>query len=263
MLDQHLRAGRSRHREQQFDTLTGSGAWGTILTTDDGEAVVLVDGIDYGPVPLIPTDLAASEGDAIFLATDTYGQPAYAIDPTAIGSPAVSRADALMAAEGLAGQTIPRSSLQAASSPSTGVVYLQPIVLKAGVPVSNAHVIVNTAGSGFTLCKIGLYDALSPYTPRAATADLGSAWASTGTKTHAFTTPFTPPETAVYAIGFVAVFSGTPQISRGRTVIPGNHAAVNGGIGVGYLSGSGNTDLPATGSALNSAAPIAWWIGVS
>ena len=263
MLDQHLRADRSRSRAQRFDTLDGAGSWGTVLTEDDGQVIVLVDGIDYGPVPLVPADLGPSEGDQVFLLTDAQGQPAYAIDPTSVTTPSRSRADVLMAAEGLAGQTIPRSSLQAASSPSTGVVYLQPIVLKAGVPVSNAHVIVNTAGSGFTLCKIGLYDALSPYTPRAATADLGSAWASTGTKTHAFTTPFTPPETAVYAIGFVAVFSGTPQISRGRTVIPGNHAAVNGGIGVGYLSGSGNTDLPATGSALNSAAPIAWWIGVS
>ena len=84
MLDQYLNDERRRRRAESFETVNGSGAWGTVLSAHDGTVVVLVDGRDHGPVPIVPIDLAPGEGESVFLALDSRGEPAFAIDPSAV-----------------------------------------------------------------------------------------------------------------------------------------------------------------------------------
>jgi len=86
VLDQHLNGERRARRAAAFETVNGSGAWGTVLSAQAGTVVVLVDGRDHGPVPIVPTDLVPDEGDAIFLALDARGEPAYALSPAAMVS---------------------------------------------------------------------------------------------------------------------------------------------------------------------------------
>jgi len=100
MLDQFLSAERSSGRARSLEGLNGAGSWGSVLSADDAGVVVLVNGIDYGPVTLVPAALEPNQGDAVFLVLDSSGQPAYAIDPAAVAGLTFPEAERLIGQAG-------------------------------------------------------------------------------------------------------------------------------------------------------------------
>jgi len=100
MLDQLLNGEKATGRARGFEALDGAGSWGSVLNVDDAGVTVLVNGIDYGPVALVPAGREPSRDDEVFLVLDSGGQPAYAIDPPAVGGVASLEAEHLVGAAG-------------------------------------------------------------------------------------------------------------------------------------------------------------------
>lgn len=147
---------------------------------------------------------------------------------------------------------------------ASGTINLHKIYLPTTATVSNVLVAVQAAGSGLTSGDnlIGLYNAAG--TRVAVTADQTTTWGSTGVKTAAFTSSFTPAAPGVY---FVAVLSvGTTPVTLYGS--PGSGAVYNAnttGATLVHATGpTGQTTMPATitMSGLTSSS-LSIWAGLS
>lgn len=144
----------------------------------------------------------------------------------------------------------------------SGTAYYTLIPLKAGLLITNIHVIIATAaGASVTASKVGLYD--STLNRVAISADLGTSWQSLGLKTHALTSPYVVPEQGAYYVAAFCTFTTTaPATYRhpGPTGAQGS-AAIGSGLKP-WGSQTGQTDLPSVAVLSGTANPPMWY-GVS
>jgi hypothetical protein len=105
---------------------------------------------------------------------------------------------------------------------TAGLTYVCKIVIPSAVTVTNLHLHVSTAGSGLTAAQnlAGLYNSSKQLL--SATGDQSTAWASTGAKTMALTTPQVVTA-GVYYVAFFANGTTLPTVYRNASA-----AAVNG-----------------------------------
>ena len=170
-----------------------------------------------------------------------------------------SREQMSRTAQGLISETITRLAAPATSSIMVdGTVYYMALGLRAGDVVSNIVIAVNSAGVGLTLSKVGLYSKTG--TLLAQSAELGTAWQSTGIKVSALTSPYTVLTDDGYYVAIVSKGGTLPTPIRTSTLnTVGN--PVGAGI-VPYATQTGQVDLPSPGTP-TLGTTIAYWCGVS
>lgn len=182
-----------------------------------------------------------------------------------IGDDAASFADLLLSGQGLKAQNFDRQAGQSVSSLTDGRGYFMLLPLRKGEVVTNIHVAVGAAGISMDLAKVGLYDAAG--VQLAVTDDLGTAWESVGTKTHALQSPYTVPTAGCYLIAVLGSTNGgsMPSLLKGASgaTIAVALTAIGSNSAPGYLQSS-LSDLPATATLTAAASSgIQYWVGVS
>lgn len=176
-------------------------------------------------------------------------------------------AEASIRAQGLVTQTGERDLYSSNSPMVNGTIYL--LLL----PIIDGDVIMNlislntgagTAGASSPVSKVGLYDGAG--TRLAVSADLATDWQSTGTRTNALATPYTPTaaqvaQGALYAAMLVANWTTPPTFARATTTsVLAN--AIGSGMRKFGTGGTAQTDLPATITPA-AGTPLSFWVGAS
>lgn len=177
-------------------------------------------------------------------------------------APLTPREDILMAAQGLVAQNFDRQTAQAAAASTSQTIYVSLIPCRAGTVITNLHIgVATTAGIGTATSFMGLYS--RAFVRLAVTADLGTAFNSTGNKTAALTSPYT----ATTSDGIFGAVVGTnstqsPSFARGST--SANLAAALGSGSVPFgTGGTGQTSLPTGPITIVATNGIAYWMGAS
>jgi hypothetical protein len=167
----------------------------------------------------------------------------------------------LAEAEGLKGQNFDRQNTVATNIMVDGTAYYALLPFRAGDVVTNLHVAVNTAGATLDLSKMGLYDTSG--NRLAVTADLGTAFESTGAGARALTSAYTVTTTGgLYIAVIVSTNGGTmPTLIRGPNVATGTTAAIGSGARP-FGTETGQTDLDAT-ATIGTTSALAFWMGWS
>ena len=171
-----------------------------------------------------------------------------------------TEAQILAEGQGLKGQNYDRPLASNVTTVTDGTIYFVLVPLRQGDVVTNLHIAVNTASVASTVSKVGIY-LPSDSTRQALTADLGTSWQTTGTKTHALTAPYTAPSTGVYWFAAIAKATTTlPTFAR-----QSNLGGVDTAIGSGFAfmgQQTGQTDLIAT-ATVSITTGLALWMGWS
>lgn len=169
------------------------------------------------------------------------------------------KADLLAQAQGFKGENFQRHLGAGGAAFVTGTVYYMGIVLCAGEVVSNLHTQISTLGAGISACKMGLYTKAGVLV--ASTADLGTSWQSTGTKTHALSAQYTVPTTDMYYIALFCTFVTTAPQPLRATAVTGNAAGVGSGSML-FGAQTGQVDLPAPATVANGN-QLGYWVAYS
>lgn len=165
-----------------------------------------------------------------------------------------------LAGEGLLSQNFDRILCSAGTIMVTQRVYFLLVPLRAGQVVTNAHVIVSTAGSTCTNTQVGLYDTSG--TRLAASADLGNSWESTGLKTNAFSAAYTVASTGVYYVALQSVSAVTmPTLYRSPNAGIATAEAVGSGAAI-FGAQSTQATLPAS-ATIGGTNMLGYWVGLS
>lgn len=166
-------------------------------------------------------------------------------------------------AQGLIAETLPRAQAGLyVGGTVSGTLFAVGVPLLAGDVVSNLSIIVTAAGAAATLSKLGLYSKAGVLL--ASSVDQGTSWQSAGPKTVAMSTPYTVPTTDLYYVALLYV--GTSTLAAFARGWGSGTTALIAAIGSGSLpfaSQAGLSDLPAPATLVNTAAPLAFWMGVS
>lgn len=163
------------------------------------------------------------------------------------------------AAQGLIAQNMDRQSVGNGQVLVDGTVYLMLVGLREGQIVTGASIVVSSSGSSVTLSKLGLYSTAG--TRLAVTADQGTAWQSTGTKSPSFTSTYTVTSSGGYYVAVVAKASTTlPTLIRGTG--DATQATVVGSGSLPFASVASQTDLPSSLTVAAGGAPKALWVGL-
>lgn len=167
-----------------------------------------------------------------------------------------NRSTILAEAQGLKGENFPRLTASASGTLTDGTVQGVLTPFLAGDTITNLHVFVTVVAVTASVSLVGVYN--SSGTRLAQSADLGTAWESTGTKTHALTAPLTITSTGGY---YLAVISkGATPVSLLRGVNTGISSSPAGGSVLAFTD-AGETSLPST--ATMAAGGQATWFGWS
>lgn len=165
---------------------------------------------------------------------------------------------------GLVAETFPRNLATNSAVQISGTVYYMQIFLLKGQVITSSHITVGTAGVAVTFAKAGLYDSAGAIL--ASSTDQTSAWATVGTHSQAFSSPYTVPTTGFYYVATMAIAGTTMPVIRAnanaaaaRIGISG--AAPSGGLFFGSLVGQ--VDLPSSGAIAAGTAPCFVWVGLS
>lgn len=156
---------------------------------------------------------------------------------------------------GCIGETIPREVCTETNTtgPTTGVLYMQAIYLKAGQLVSSIGLMsATTAASSPTHFMVGLFD-LATRALLATSADqLTAAWAANTWKNIAMTTPYRVPTSGLYYVGFFQTAS-TMNTWKGQTARTGGQLASQVPILGGMSASTGlTTALPNPAGAITA-----------
>lgn len=178
--------------------------------------------------------------------------------PSYSNSTPVSRTQILVTGIGLIAESFPSGAIDATWALVTGKTYFMAVGLCAGDVISNVHLVVNGAGSGTTLAKVGLYDKTG--TRLAASADLGTAWHSVGRKTHALATPYTVPADDLYYVAVLHVWTTTAATMPRGAAGGGTETAIGSNPRT-YATEASQTDLDATATLADGERTL--WVGVS
>lgn len=164
-------------------------------------------------------------------------------------------------------ETYPQNAHVGSSIAVDGTVYGMAVGLLAGDVVTSLSMRIQTAGTGTSLAKMGVYTKSGSLL--AATADLSSTFNSQGVKTGTLALqsngqPLTIPTDDVYYLAFIAKTATTmPTPIRGaQNFAAVATAAVGSGVAA-AVTQSGQTDLPSSATLAASAASFGYWIGVS
>jgi len=174
---------------------------------------------------------------------------------------AATRAALMQKAQGYFAETLPRAAAQNATVHVSGTIYGSLIGLLAGDIVTNVSCAVITLGSGYSGAghRFALYSKTG--TLLASTGDVSSTMGSTGTKTIAFTTPYTVTTDDVYYVASIAIATTPVTLTRGS----GNSAAtqaVTGGIAT-QVNQTGQTDLTNPATLAVSGSSFNHWFALS
>lgn len=149
---------------------------------------------------------------------------------------------------GLVGETFNAMSINASLAMAGGSVYFGLIPLRAGTVVTNIVTQVQTAGSGLTLVRLGLYSKAG--VRLAQTADAAAAFASIGNKVTALTAPLVVPAEDGYYIAIIATGTTPPNLREGLAEAD-LYTAIGSGVRR-FAIQAGQTDLPATATLADS-----------
>lgn len=172
---------------------------------------------------------------------------------------AIGEDDAIKAtAQGMLGQTFDRQMVRTIGALVSQRAYHVGVVLRTGQVITNVHVhVVTAAGAASTItAKVGLYDKTGARL--AVSANLTTAWESTGMKTHAFTTPYVVLANDFYYVAILYNGSAAPDMPLASST---GIAAVGAGV-LPFGAVNTQTDLDATETIGNNT-PVAWWAGLS
>lgn len=171
-----------------------------------------------------------------------------------------SRYDILYRAQGTITQTWDRQVTRSTATVTSQRVFYQSIALRAGEVITNIHVFIATqaGASSTTTAKVGLYDKAG--NRLAVSANLTSAWESTGMKTHALSSPYTVPADDQYFIAILYDGSSAPVMNVAGGIA--NMGAVIGSGAIAYGAVSTQTDLDSS-ETIASANSQNFWAAVS
>jgi hypothetical protein len=164
-----------------------------------------------------------------------------------------------LTALGLVAQNYPREGAQAGTILISGTVYYLSIGLTAGQTVSKLWTIVNVVGNTVTASKLGLYSKSAALL--GATADLGTAWQSTGVISGTLATPVLIATSDLYYVGIFATASVTMPTMLRDSAQGAGAAAISPGVRP-FGNQTGQSDLPNPGT-VGGSAPAAYWVGAS
>lgn len=172
------------------------------------------------------------------------------------------REDIFRAARGFIAETIDaRLGVSTGVMGAAGIISYAPVVLFAGEKISNLTIYVFSAAAGLTVARLALYS--STGLQLAVTGDLSASWQSTGAKTAALVTPYTPSAAGVYYVG------GFDSGTTGPTIIRGSGGSVFGSFLMPGFTAShhfgqtGQVDLPAQATFTTGLASHDFWCGLS
>lgn len=173
-----------------------------------------------------------------------------------------TRQAALVRAQGLISETGPRSQYTSTGLAIDGTEYLLALGVLKGDVISNIHLAVTAAAAvgATTRAKIGLKDAAGNLL--ASSADLGNAWESTGTKTHALSGPYTVLTSGGLYVCVLGKNPTTMPTFLRASNVTNAAQAVGSNLRSFCTGGTGLTDLP-NPSTPQTGAPLAFWAGVS
>lgn len=140
-----------------------------------------------------------------------------------------------------------------------GTLHCVAVGLLAGDIITSISIYVNSLGVTLTLSKVGIYNASSVLV--ASSAELGTAWESTGIKTNALSAPYVVPATGLYYSAVICKGATRPSVSR----TTGSALMGPTGIGTGaaaYCGQTGQTDLPST-ATLTATTMVAPWMALT
>lgn len=215
---------------------------------------IFADGLNATQNAIRALDFRSGAGSKVTASVDAANDQ---LDISVVGA----RDSVLMAGQGYTGETYQRASASLNQTSIDGSLYFIAAGFYAGDIITNLHLTVSAAGSGMTLSKVGVW-ATDGQTRLGVSAEQGTGWQSTGTKTIALTTPLTVAAQGVLYLGLVAKTGTTmPGLLRTSTSITFNTAIGTGVIPYGVVTGQ--TDAPATFTVAVGAAPIPFWMGWS
>jgi len=169
-----------------------------------------------------------------------------------------------LAAEGLVSEPFSRLLVSSHTTLTGGTAYGVLVPVYPGQVLTNAVVQVQAAASSQTLGKVGLYS-LDGTTRYAATANVTTAWQTTGTKVTAFASAYTVAAgvVAVYAVVVADASTTVVTLTNGPAMQTGGAAVGSGAYPV-VTGGTGLSDLPAAPVTFTASVTLpGFWIGLS
>lgn len=202
----------------------------------------------------VPTFQSAAASQSLFwLESGLSGS-----NPLAIMHGVALRDDVRYVAQGIRGQPFPLGLCTQNLTMVGGTVYMVSVGLLAGDVVTNILVPVNSAGTGLTLSKVGIYN--SSGTRVAISADQGTSWQSGGAKVVPLTATYTATQSDLYYLAVVATGTTPPGLLSGINNSALGALSYSPGTKSGWGSGgTGQTDLPATASFSATVGNV--WLG--
>src|SRR5262245_5004550 len=149
--------------------------------------------------------------------------------------------DSVMAAMGFKGWTATYNQWGVGAACTSVTLYLAPVWLDAGVPISKIMFAFNPPGSGLTLCRWGIYG-YSSKALLASSADISATcMTAAGVKEITLSATWLPPTSGLYWSGLLQV--GTTPAQCPATLPIGGVSGITGGY-QGAAAQAGLSDLP-------------------
>jgi hypothetical protein len=194
--------------------------------------------------------------------TGTYDGPAGTIDfPGGVGGSSIKEISA-PSDHGLSGWTVHPDQAGTSTTPTAGVVHLVRCRAVESVNIGNLCTRVNAAGTGLSNCYVGLYGLDG--TRLGVSADLSTAWNSTGEKIN----PLTSTVPVVAGTAYIAALlmgAGTAlTLPRASASSMSNYGIALPQLRVATF-GSGLTALPTSidfSTAVNNTGLVQYWVGM-
>lgn len=164
-----------------------------------------------------------------------------------------------LSAQNLLSQNFDRQTGNSGLAASSGIGYYMSVPLRAGQVITNVITAITGAGVAITVGEVAIYDRDGDQL--AISANITTAWESTGIKVNALGSPFTILETDIYYVAVLAVATTQPSMLRTVTGTAIPAGAVPGGLQP-YGAESGLATLPAT-ATIGVASAIPFWVGVN
>lgn len=169
------------------------------------------------------------------------------------------RLDLLAVGQGMKGQNYDRALAANVGVVTSGTVYAALLPLLKGDLLSNLHITIAAGAVSPTVSKVALFDKTAA-TRLAVSADLGTDWTNTNTRTGAMGTPYAVPTDDVYYAAFISVAGTPPSIARLSAQAVG--ASVVGSGVRAFAVMAGQSDMPAS-LTLSATAALGVWFGWS